>query len=133
MQIGGPAARLFRHRDNIGCSYQYDDEQKPCMVFYNITLARTGTSHCPVVVAYLSDLYKYDDDGYLWRVTKEWTMLFRGQYNRFEHRNLFFFANDCLTDLLYIKPFPEQLIERPEIEIAQVDDARFKMTAHGVH
>jgi hypothetical protein len=120
-------------RDGIGCWFQYDDDEKACMVFYHQMSARNGKSP-PVAVAYLDELYKYDDDGYLWRVTKEWTELFRGTYSRYEHNNLFFFVNDCLSYLLHMKPFPEQMRQAsPEIEIVQTDDARFSLITHGVH
>jgi hypothetical protein len=125
------------HRDGIGCWFQYDDDEKPCMVFYHMLSARravNGGTTPPVAVAYLDELYKYDDDGYLWRVTKEWTALFRGTYNRFEHNNLFFFVNDCLSYLLHMKPFPEMLREAmPALDIVQTDDKRFRIAIQGSH
>jgi len=133
MQIGGKAARHHMHRDGIGCWFQYDDEEKPCMAFYHMPTATRGQNP-PVAVARLDELYKYDDDGYLWRVTKEWCQLLRGTYNKFEHRNLFFFVNDCLSYLLHMKPFPEQLRDRmPDIDIVQTDDRRFKLAVQGTH
>lgn len=133
MQIGGPSARHHMHKDGIGCWFQYDDEEEPCMVFYHMHLARTSKNP-PVAVAKLSDLYKYEDSGYLWRVTKEWTELFRGTYSRYEHNNLFFFTNDCLSYLLHMKPFPEQLRDPlPDLDIVQTDDARYKIAIQGTH
>lgn len=129
MQVGGPTARHFMQRDSIGCSFQYDDEERPCMVFYVPADAR-HRSNPPICVALLDDLYKYADDGYLWRSTKEWTEILRGRYSRFEHRNLYFFVNDCLHYLLHIKPFPEQFREKVELELVQSGDRSFTIIGH---
>jgi len=114
-------------RDGVGCWLQYDEDRRPCMVFY--AAAHRGNNR-PVCVAYLDDLYKYADDGYLWRATKEWTEILRGSYSRMEHRNLYFFTNDCLHYLLHAKPFPEQHQERPDIDFVQTSDGGFLIVGH---
>lgn len=118
MQVGGPAQRLVRRSDAFGCSFQYDEEQRPCMVFVRLSLARVPNP--PVVCIHLDELWKWQDDAFFWQATKEMTeTLSAGHYSSFEHRNLSRFVNDCMADLFSQKPFPEALVETARIDVEQ--------------
>lgn len=121
MQIGGPAARASRTGRGFACVYQYDEDEEPCMVIFKAR--QRGMPNRPVHLIHLRDLWKYNDDGYLWRASREMVENLTGEYSRFEHNNLFFFVNDCLQYLLEMKPFPEdQMRKLPAFEIKQVAD-----------
>lgn len=89
-----------------------------------------GRPNRPVHLIHLRDLYKYADDGFLWRATQEMVTNLTGDYSRFEHNNLFFFVNDCLQYLLESKPFPEQARARPELELQQDGESSFVLVGH---
>jgi hypothetical protein len=127
--FGGPDSRKIVKRGEFMCSLQYIDEQEAAL--FAARHRNRGVANPPVIAVLLTDAYRWEDTQYVAKAAKEMVEILGFEPSAQAAYAFARFVNDMLGELFHMKPLPDDMRQQvPEVEIQQLDDARFGAVIH---